>query len=289
MPVGDFAPPIAGEELGVLEDVGDGHDRAGEEAGVLGSGDGVELGDVGEEGFDGFVDLVAELRAAGREAVVVELGEERFRADPFEQAGEARAGAHDVDVAVGAGIDAEADAAAALDGAAGVDAGVGGAGELDRAAVAAAGLAAVDGDVEPIAGGSGGSGFGAAEGEEDGEGGGRAGVVGGVVAGELERFAGGVAGGVERAADGLEGELGAAVGGVGAFLPVGGDGAEDERGIDGAELVPAPAVAGGLARREVFDDDVDLGSEAADGGRAVIGVRVEDDGLLVGVEVEEEA
>ena len=76
VPVGDFMPPVAGEELGVLEDVGNGHDRAGEEAGVLRAGDGVEFGDVGEEVFDGLVDLVAEFGTAGGEAVVVELVEE---------------------------------------------------------------------------------------------------------------------------------------------------------------------------------------------------------------------
>ena len=285
VPVGDFVPPAAGLQLRVVEEVGGGHDGAGEQADRLGFGDDVELGAVGEEVGDGLVNLVAE--AADRAVGFVDRLEQVGALDPFEQAGQAEAGANDADEAIGAREDAEADPAAAGSGAAGGDAAVGGGGEVDGAAVAAAGLAAEDADVDPVAGAA--VVFGAAQGEQDGERGGGAGVVVGVVAGDFERLAVGGAGGVEGSADGLEGEFGAAVVAVGAGLSEGGDGAEDEAGVEGVEDVPAPAGGGGFAGRAVFDDGVYLAGEAANGGRAVVGVRIEDDRFLVGVEVEEEA
>ena len=59
--------------------------------------------------------------------------------------------------------------------------------------------------------------------------------------------------------------------------------------MSGAERLPAPSPRGGVARREVLDDDVGLGGEVADLG-CVGGVGgVKDAGALVRVQVEEEA
>ena len=297
VPVGDFVPPAARAQLRILEQVRGRHHRAGQQTGGLRLRDGVELGAVGEEVGDRLIHLVAE--AADGAVGLVDRLEQVGAPDPLEQARQAPAGADDADEAVGAGEHAEADPARARPGASGGDAAVGRGGQMHGAAVAAAGLAAVDADVDPVARAApllrvfraprAPRALCAAQREQDGERGGRAGVVVRVVPGDLERLAVGRARRVQRPADRLQGEFGAAVVAVGPGLPERGDRAEHEAGVDCVQRVPAPAGGGGLAGRAVLDHRVDLPRQAAHGGRAVVGVRIEDDRLFIGVEVQEEA
>ena len=151
VPVGDAMPPVAGGELRVVEDVGDGHDRAGEQPLRLRLGDDIDLLLVGEIRVHGLIDSSAEAGAGSRPGQIVVVFEQILAADPAHEPGQTIAGAHDVDESVGAGIDAEADESALGYCASRCDAAVFGGEQLDRASVAATGLAAIEGDIDPVA------------------------------------------------------------------------------------------------------------------------------------------
>jgi len=76
---------------------------------------------------------------------------------------------------------------------------------------------------------------------------------------------------------------------VGARLAVGGDGDEDEAGVDGAQAVVVQAQIGHLAGRAVLDEDVGLLGQALEDLAAAGCAQVKGDPQLVSVQVEEEA
>ncbi len=114
-------------------------------------------------------------------------------------------------------------------------------------------------------------------------------MVLGIVPGELERFTVGGSGCVERTAYGLQRQLGAAVVAVWPSLPKWGDRTEHQSWVDSVQHLPAPAGLGRFPRREVFDHDIDLASESPNRSGAVVGMRINDNRLLVGVQEEEES
>ena len=285
--MGDPMPPAAGLELRIVQDIGDGHHRARQQPGCLRFNHGVDLADARQVLFDRAVHLRAKPRARPRPRQEGLVLQQIVSSNPLQQTRQPRAGTHDVDETVGAGINAESDLTAGLVRSARRDAAVLRRDQLDRAAVAATDLAAVDRDIDPIAGLP--VRLSAAQGEHDRERGRRAGVIVGVVACHFDRFTVGSAGRVQWTADCLQRQLRAAVVAVRPRLTERRDRAHDELGVDRVQDVPAPAGCVWLARPQVLHHDVHQLRQAPYRGRAVVGERVEHDRLLVGVQVQEEA
>ena len=201
--------------------------------------------------------------------------------------------AHHIHVTVGAGKDAGADPAAVATRPLRRYAAVGRRRQVHGASIAAARLAAIDADVDPLARKPPFAGMpiglGATQRQQHRQRRRRAGVVAGVVAGELERLAVGRTRRVQRPADRLQRQLRPAVVAVGTGLSERGDRAEHQTRIDRVQHLPAPAGGRRLPGHPVLHDHINLAREPAHGGRAVVGVRVEHDRELVGVEVQEQA
>ncbi len=97
------------------------------------------------------------------------------------------------------------------------------------------------------------------------------------------RLAVGHAGEAHQAADTLDDEIVARAFGVGAVLAIAGDGAVDQAGVFGAEVLVAEAVFGEAADLEVFHQDVAFGGQGADQGGAFGAGHVDGDGLFAAV------
>ena len=73
---------------------------------------------------------------------------------------------------------------------------------------------------------------------------------------------------------------------VGPGHPVAGDGAEDEPGVDGLQVVVAHAPSGQAAGAHGLDHHVGGGGQRLEGGHVLVGAQVHDDAALAPVDVE---